>query len=242
MFKDRDTYRTLHRKKGLVSFDITVSQTNLNIQAEQDLSRQAVSAALKYRAYIETHIKSHPEFSSSFSPLSLPGFVPAIVKDMYDAGLKAGTGPMAAVAGALSESVGKALSDLSGEVIVENGGDIFIRSNSDTTFGVFAGKSPLSMKAGIQVKKRNTPFGLCTSSGTIGHSKSFGKADAVTVLSSSCALADAAATGLCNMVNTPLDIEKAIDRGKQIPGVDGLVVILGTYMGLWGDLELVPLT
>lgn len=241
MFEDRTAYRRLHRKKGLIPFEITVKETNLNIQAETDLTREAIVAALRFRGYIETHIESFPAFSSSLSPLPLPDRVPGIVEDMYRAAAIAGTGPMAAVAGAVSEHVGKTLLALSGEIVVENGGDVFIRSDSDTIFSIYAGNSPLSMKTGIRVEKRTDSFGLCTSSGTLGHSMSFGTADAVTVLSSSCALADAAATALGNRIKAPSDIKTVMDEGKQIPGIEGLVIIKGKHMGIWGNLELVPL-
>ena len=42
-------------------------------------------------------------------------------------------------------------------------------------------------------------MGICTSSGTVGHSLSFGKADAVVVTAGSATLADAAATAICNV-------------------------------------------
>ena len=47
---------------------------------------------------------------------------------MIIAGHKADVGPMAAVAGAIAEYVGKDLLQYSRNVIVENGGDIFIES------------------------------------------------------------------------------------------------------------------
>ena len=46
------------------------------------------------------------------------------------------------------------------------------------------------------------PMGICTSSGTVGHSLSFGKADAVCVKAKSVSLADAAATAIGNMVKS----------------------------------------
>jgi hypothetical protein len=82
---------------------------------------------------------------------------------------------------------------------------------------------------------------MCTSSGTVGHSKSFGRADAVSVLADCCALADAAATSLGNKIQTPKDIEKAINAGKNMQGVQGIVIISGKQIGLWGALELVKL-
>jgi hypothetical protein len=97
------------------------------------------------------------------------------------------------------------------------------------------------MTTGIRVDKRVTPYGMCTSSGTLGHSTSFGTADAVTVLAHSCALADAAATALGNRVKTTADIQGAIDAGKAIPGILGIVILKGDSIGLWGDLKLVTL-
>ena len=153
----------------------------------------------------------------------------------------AGVGPMAAVAGAVAQSVGRDLLQWSSNVLVENGGDIFIKSDTQTIFTIYAGSSPLSMKTGIKVARRPASFAMCTSSGTVGHSKSFGKADAVSVLADCCALADAAATALCNQVQTPKDIETAIAAGKCMTGVQGIVIISGKQIGLWGALELVKL-
>jgi len=109
------------------------------------------------------------------------------------------------------------------------------------TVGIYAGSSPLSLKIAIKVYPNDTPLGVCTSSGTVGHSLSFGKADAVCVTSGDCALADAAATAVGNQVASAKAIQRAIDFGKRISGVGGLVVIVGERIGLWGDLEIVPL-
>lgn len=240
MFNNR-TYRKHHQKKGLVSFDVTVKETNLNIQARTDLSAAAVKAVLSCRNYIETYIKLYPEFASSLVPIEEPGPAPKIVQTMIHAGKSAGTGPMAAVAGAVAEYAGTKLLEHSDEIVVENGGDIFIRSCSETVFGIYAENTPFSMECGILVPGKDTPYGICTSSGTLGHSKSFGKADAVTVLSESCPLADAAATALANMVSRPKDIQKAIEAGKRISGVRGIVIIKGESIGMWGDLKIVKL-
>ncbi|MCP3875200.1 MAG: UPF0280 family protein [Desulfobacteraceae bacterium] len=240
MFENR-TYRKQHQKKGLVSFDVTVKETNLNIQAESDLTQAAIKAVLKFRNTIETHIKLNPEFATSLIPLQSPGPGPHIIKDMIEASRLANVGPMAAVAGTVAEYTGKSLLNDSSEVLVENGGDIFIKSNTDTIFSIYAESSPFSLTTGILVEKRKAPYGMCTSSGTLGHSKSFGKADAATVLSDSCPLADAAATQLGNMVKNPEDIKTAIDAGKSIPGIQGIVIIKGESIGLWGDLKLVKL-
>ena len=240
MFYNR-TYRSHHKKKGLVSFDISVKETNLNIQAQKDLTDIAVKSVLQCRNYIETYIKLYPEFETSLVPFKVSETAPAIIRNMIKAGRLTNTGPMASVAGIVAEFTGRALLPYSKEVIVENGGDLFIRSETETVLTVYAENTPFSMTCGILVAKQNTPYGICTSSGTLGHSKSFGKADAVTVMSESCPLADAAATALANRVTKPDDIQKTIDAGRAIPEVRGIVIIKGKDIGLWGDLKIVKL-
>ncbi|OGR14865.1 MAG: hypothetical protein A2097_08860 [Desulfobacula sp. GWF2_41_7] len=241
MFENR-TYRNLHRKKGLISFNITVKETNLNIQAETDLTDMALKSVLDCRNQIETYIQFHPEFATSLVPVKNLFPVPPIITNMIKAGQMAQVGPMAAVAGAVAEFTGTGLLSRTREVVVENGGDIFIKSDSETIFSIYAKNSPFSMTTGIRIEKRDKSYGLCTSSGTFGHSKSFGKADAVTILSDSCSLADAVATKIGNMVRTGRDIENAIDAGKKVPGVQGIVIIIGENIGLWGDLKLVKIS
>ncbi len=241
MFENR-TYRKQHQKKGLVSFDITVKETNLNIQAQTDLTQKAIQSVLTCRNSIETYIRLFPEFATCLTPLKDPGPAPKIIRDMIEAAKLAHVGPMAAVAGAVAEYTGISLLEHTREILVENGGDIFIKSDSETIFSIYAENTPFSMTTGILIKKRDKPYGICTSSGTLGHSKSFGTADAATVLSESCPLADAVATALGNLVKAASDIKEAIDIGKAISGVQGIVIIKGENIGLWGDLKLVKIS
>jgi hypothetical protein len=150
-------------------------------------------------------------------------------------------GPMAAVAGAMAEFVSKDLLSFSKEVIVENGGDIFLSISKERVIGIYADDSPLSLKVGIRIGSEETPVGVCTSSGTVGHSLSFGRADAVCILSKSAALADAAATSVGNIVKEKKDIDSGLKRGKEIPGVLATLIIIGDKMGVWGNIHLVQL-
>jgi len=81
---------------------------------------------------------------------------------------------------------------------------------------------------------------ICTSSGTIGHSLSFGKADAVTVVARDAALADAAATAVGNRVKTRRDVDQALEAARSIAGIDGVLIVMRDRLGIWGDMELVP--
>ena len=107
--------------------------------------------------------------------------------------------------------------------------------------GIFAGKSPLNLKVGLRIKPEDTPLGVCSSSGTVGHSMSFGKADAVCVLSRSASLADATATSIGNFIEGKGDIERGLKYGSQIRGIIGVLIIVGEAVGMRGNLELANL-
>jgi len=152
---------------------------------------------------------------------------------MIEAARACDVGPMAAVAGAVAQAVGEALLADSKQIIVENGGDIFLHTARPRTAAIYAGASPLSGTLGIRISRLNQPLGLCTSSGTVGPSLSFGKADAAIVLAESAALADAAATALGNRVKAAADIEPALEAVSRIAGIYGLAAIIGDHLGAW---------
>jgi ApbE superfamily uncharacterized protein (UPF0280 family) len=157
---------------------------------------------------------------------------------MADSAAEAGVGPMAAVAGAIAEFVGNGLLEFSPEIIVENGGDVFLKSLKNRIVSIYAGESPLSEKIGLEIQPEETPLGICTSSGTVGHSLSYGQADAVVAVSKSTPLADAAATAIANLISKPDDIPKGIEFAESIRGLKGTVIIKGDRMGVWGDIKI----
>jgi hypothetical protein len=226
----------------LTTFRVVVKETDLLVHAAKKLSTEAREAVLEQRRYIEGFIGTHPDFLSSLIPWRFDGPAPQIIADMVSAGENAGVGPMAAVAGAVAEHVGRGLLRFTDQVIVENGGDLYIKTDAPVTVGILAGRSPLSMRLGIRLRCEQQPAGVCTSSGTVGHSLSFGKADAVCVIADSCAVADAAATAVGNLVQSSAGINDAITAGRQIKRLSGIVIIAGEKIGMWGDLEVVPLT
>jgi hypothetical protein len=150
-----------------------------------------------------------------------------------------GVGPMAGVAGAVSEFVGNDLLNHTDNLIIENGGDIFIKTENKLITSVYAGDSPLSYNVKFIVKPQETPLGICTSSATVGPSLSFGKADAVCVISKSATMADAAASAIGNKVKSKRDIKPALDFGIKIIGVEGIIIILENEMGAIGQVEFV---
>src|SRR4030043_2287009 len=199
MYQPR-TYRCWIKDDDLVSFNVTVKETDLYIRAASNLEAEALKAVIKHRTPLEEYIRSHPLFLHSLEPCSVEEDAPAIVRVMAQAAQIVGVGPMAAVAGAIAEAVGTDLLAHTPEIVVENGGDIFMKISRPRLIGVYAAASPLTGKIALEINPQETPLGVCTSSGTVGHSLSLGAADAVIALSHSAALADAAATAIGNKV------------------------------------------
>ncbi|TFG47187.1 MAG: UPF0280 family protein [Dehalococcoidia bacterium] len=231
-------YRAWAESSDLISFIVNVEETNLFISARTNLVHKAYRLVRKYRNSMERYILDHPEFLTSLKPVEVDKHAPVIVRSMAEAARWAGVGPMAAVAGAIAEFVGTELAKYSTDIIIENGGDLYIRSTTNRNIGIYAGISILSGKISIKIEGHRTPCGICTSSGTVGHSLSFGKADAVTIIALSAVTADATATACANLVHTAEDIPHALELAQRVPGVTGAMVIIGDRLGVWGEVTL----
>lgn len=212
------------------------------IHALCDLAGEAVAVVQTLRQQLREHIAIQDEFLTSLTPVKRLDGIPAIVEKMLWASELAHVGPMAAVAGAVAECTGRALLHKSEEIIVENGGDIYLALKVPGIVGLYAGRSPFSSKIGIMVHPEQTPMGICTSSATVGHSLSFGKADAVTICAKDAALADAVATETCNRIRREDDLADAIDFAFSIDGIFGALAILDDKIAVKGSIELVNIS
>ena len=230
------TYRGRMVPEGLQGFNVNMEETDLMVFADGDYRPYVAERVRFYRDQLKGI--QNPAFFTSLIPIEDDLHYPPIARHMIQASAACGVGPMAAVAGAIAEYVGLDLLNLSSEVIVENGGDIFLRIRRARKIGIYAGLSPLSNRLSLEIDAEETPMGICTSSGTVGHSLSFGKADAVVTLAKDTPLADAAATAIANLVRTKEDIERAITAAQRIPGVTGVVIIIGEHLGVWGQVRL----
>ena len=230
-------YRSIINKDNLTSYNIKISESDLFISSDTNLAVLAEKSLIQHRYSLENYIRNHPEFRTSLLPLPGDHLAQPIVRSMISKSKICGVGPMASVAGAISEFVGYDLLDATENLIIENGGDIFLHSKNKLNVAIYAGESTLSYKVNLIVKSEDTPLGICTSSATVGPSFSFGKADAVCVISTSATLADAAASAIGNRVKSKKNIKFALDYGIKIPGVKGIVIICGNDMGAIGEVE-----
>lgn len=232
-------YRKLYKSKDLVSFNVAVKETDLYISAHSELKKESEQAVIKYRTPLEEYIKENPEFLLSLESMPVTEDMPLICQLMTKASNKVGVGPMAAVAGVLAELAGEELLKFSPEVIVENGGDIFIKTDQPRVIGIYVGEdSPFKNKLAVEILPEDSPIGVCTSSGTIGHSLSFGKADAVTVLAKDTGLSDSSATAIGNIIKTAGDFPCAIEFAKRITGLCGVILVKGDKFAVWGNVKL----
>ncbi len=240
-------YRSKHTASDLIYFQVGLKETDLSIGVDKQSYDQGLVGICeqeirRLRGSLESYINIHPEFQSSLAPLNLLPGAPNLAVAMSQAAWQAGVGPMAAVAGAFAEAVGRKLKTLVSQVIVENGGDLFIDSSQTRLVSIFAGQSHFSQKIAIRIYPDETPLGICTSSGTVGPSLSFGKADAVVIKAENTALADAVATGAANRIQNKDDFMRAIEYVKKIEGVRGILAIKDDNLGAWGNIEIVPIS
>jgi len=199
---------------------------------------------------LSDHITRYPSFASSLDPLPMPDVPDSLAPEvaiMYKCAQASETGPMSSVAGLFAEAAGKAILGLedrsaegaalpdSCELIVENGGDLFVRNLENLVVVIHAGDSALSGKLGLVIPPGQ--WGICTSSGTLGHSFSKGNADALTIVSRATPLADAWATALANQVRGKEDIPPLLGRIAEIPEILAGVIIAEGELGIRGEFE-----
>lgn len=153
---------------------------------------------LKQKAYKIKHTKHLPD---------VPRKMVEAAKTIDEASLT----PMAAVAGSVADAIKEFLqSQRLDFVSVNNGGDISIFNKMGKSLKIDIGDIQTSESSSYMLNIEHfTNYGLATS-GFGGRSFTLGLADIVTVVAATGALADAAATFICNCTNT--ESEKVIRR------------------------------
>jgi ApbE superfamily uncharacterized protein (UPF0280 family) len=223
-----------HQVADMIRRRVHIRETIATILADDDaMAETARGGIIKARQELEHYIATDPFFLSTLEPYPVRSGI-VTVDRMADAGVRAGVGPMAAVAGAIAWAGVESMRE-SGSAfgVVDNGGDIALITDRELTIGIHAGTSPLSDRLAFVIPPTQELRGICTSSATVGPSLSFGWADAVTVFAKNPALADAYATAICNRV-TP---EDTAVLGRLNPDeIQGVFVIIGDWSFSWGSV------
>ncbi|MBN2737782.1 MAG: UPF0280 family protein [Spirochaetales bacterium] len=189
------------------------------------------------RRLLEKYIEKHRAFKEALEPIEIRSNAPEIARRMALASELCGTGPMAAVAGAMAQVAVEKSLEQGHEALVENGGDIYAALKQAVVIALYPGKDhPLTGSLALRIEPHDMPLALCSSSSKMGHSLSFGQCDLATVMAVDGALADAAATMACNKVSCEADVDKALGWLEMIPGLRGAIIVKNNKIGLWGDL------
>ncbi len=239
---DRAYRDAVRPQDGEVRFQVLVEQTDLLIVAEKDLQVEIASYVSQVRGEIKNWIMFHPEFAESLVPIEVPDSAPDLIRSMAKAAAVCGVGPMAAVAGAVAQAVGDRFVVDSPNILVENGGDTYLHSTRERVVALLA-EPDSGAKVGLKLEADAFPVALCASSGTIGHSLSLGTGDLVAVRATDARLADAAATALCNLLNSEADIDRVLKHAQALAefGLEGVFAQYDKKIAAWGELELVAL-
>lgn len=236
-----DHYRELLEPRDLQAVVVSLAESNLRVAGTSIDAERVRSALADARSGVEACIRDFPSFLSSLQPIDLPPTMPAIARQMAHAGRCAGVGPMAAVAGAIAESVAWTLRRGSPELIVENGGDLFCIVRRPRIIGLAVGNGAFDAVLGLRLHPGLGPCGIASSSGTAGGSLSFGRADLVTIVARNGALADAVATAAGNLALHADAIGDCVDFAVSVDGVLGAIAVMGDSIALRGDLDVVSL-
>ena len=218
-------------------YRIHIKHTLATLTCEEQYLDTGLKEITKQRRILEKFIEGYPVFAQSFIPVDVSPDDPEIVLSMAEASALAGVGPMAAVAGAIAElTVAAMVKAGARHVVMDNGGDIAMKINQPVVVGIYSGKSRIN-DIGFQIMPREGILGICTSSGTLGHSISQGSADSVTVISPDVVLADAVATSLGNHIQhtDKNHIENSLKKHLFDP-VSGILVAADDVMAWTGDL------
>jgi ApbE superfamily uncharacterized protein (UPF0280 family) len=223
-------------EEGMKRHHYETKDTIVTILCDSPHAEAGMKSLARSRDDLEAYIRKHPAFQKTHVPYPLSEDDPEMVRSMIRETARAGVGPMAAVAGAFAEAALRAMLDSGAkEAVVDNGGDIAFSIRNPLRVGIYAGNSPIKNLA-FELEPRGGIFGICTSSGTVGPSFSYGKADAAVVVSGNVALADAAATALGNRVEDETDLERCFDFMESIPEIEGALVVYRDKTALWGKL------
>lgn len=221
--------------------EINLGETHIRLKT--DLANHDLKNYIyKIRSDLKSYITKNQDFLLSIEPLKLNSeSLPLIVRTMHESSVKADVGPMACVAGTISElSLNYLIEKDSKNSIVENGGDIALINDETTLCGIYSNNKILGNNIAFEIKPQKRPLGICTSSGKIGHSISFGTSDSVTVISNTPSIADGLATRIANAVSgetSEFKVANALETSEDFREYfKGVLIISDDNVGTVGRL------
>lgn len=224
-------------KNNIHEKEISIESTHIMLKS--DLNTDIEKIIKIQRQIITDQINKNPSFTGYNATEIITQ--PRILELMTKAGKIAEIGPMSSVAGSISQvCLEHMMTKDTKFTIIENGGDIALKTEKNIVLGVYAGNSIFSNQIGLKVKAKKNGYGICTSSGTVGPSKSFGKTDATIVFSKSASISDSLATRIGNYgIGNDDDeiVQNALEKAEDYTEYfDGVIVIKGEQLAKIGHI------
>lgn len=220
---------------AFVHAKLEIGETAATVAADGSFMEAAVDAIKSARAEVERQVRKDRFFLTTTEPYT-PECPSPLVQRMCAAATAAGVGPMATVAGAIAQAGLEAMvAKGCTHGWVDNGGDVALVLDRPVTMEVF--HEPGSRNAfGLELKPAPGMLGICSSSGRLGHSISFGDSDIALAIADSATLADAFATAVGNRVRGPESLRTCFDPLAGVQGVIAGLAIIDGNVAIHGDL------
>ncbi len=200
---------------------VEIGETAATIAADGQYVEAAVDAIKSARKDIERMIRRDRFFMTTLEPYTPKEDDGPVISRMCDASARAGIGPMSAVAGTIAQVAMEAMESRGcSHGWVDNGGDVALILEKPATMEIFWEPGSESAVA-MELEPSSRIIGVCASSGTLGHSISFGNADAAVAMADSAILADALATALGNRATDEDTLNAVFDPFKGMEGFIG---------------------
>lgn len=231
------------RSDTLSYFELQVGALQMRVGTIDNVRDEARIIALKHWEQLEAYVAGHSAFKTSYVPQPVGAAAPTVVRAMGEAAEAAGVGPMLTMPGAMAEAVARDLSAHAREVVVSTEGDTFAMHRRPQTFVVEPPMGPDRPGVGVRIEAGG-PFAFYASTGRARINPGIGHARVVAVLADHGAVADAAASAIGMAMLHPKHVDRALLATRRLEGrgLRGVVILAGSQMGLWGDMEIVPVS
>lgn len=215
---------------------IEIAETAATVASDGRFTEIAVDAIKAARKDVERQIRKDRFFLTTIEPYVPSSDASPLIKRMCRSAEVAGVGPMATVAGAIAQHAMEAMVSAGcTHGWVDNGGDVALILDSPVLMEVFS--EPGSTEAfALELEPTDGIVGICSSSGRLGHSISFGDSDIALVIADDAILADALATACGNRVLDQASLRTCFEPFMRIDGFIGGLVMKDGAVGMAGKL------
>ncbi len=215
-----------------------IGETAVTVLSDEKYHKTAKDAIFEAREIILAKIAEDSFFKITYDSYPPSEDDSELIRRMCQASELSDVGPMAGVAGAVAVYAVECMVEAGASfAVIENGGDIALKIDREISVGLYSGDNVMKNIA-LKVKPQDGIFGICSSSGKIGPSVSFGTSSICTVISDNVILADCCATALGNMIKegTQEELSSSLEKIASIEHIRGCIASANGLFGMAGDV------